>query len=145
MYKLIYKPTRIKPPCATLLDNIYTNIQITIDSSKSGIIISDISDHFFVFGIFDDMRFNPTHEAFKTRCFTEKNIIKFANILNNKKWESLYKNNNAQNLFTAFYDFFLENFENIFPEKSIEVKYKNRHSWMPNSLLKSIKNKSCSL
>ena len=38
MYKLIYKPTRIKPPCATLLDNIYTNIQITIDGSKSGII-----------------------------------------------------------------------------------------------------------
>ena len=52
------------------------------------------------------MRFNPTHEAFKTRCFTEKNIVKFVNILNNKKCESLYKNNNAQNLFTAFYDFF---------------------------------------
>ena len=30
MYKLIYKPTRIKPPSATLLDNIYTNVQITI-------------------------------------------------------------------------------------------------------------------
>ena len=72
MYKLIYKPTRIKPPCATLLDNIYTNIQITIDSSKSGNIISDISDHFFVFGIFDDMRFNSTHHAFKKRCYTEK-------------------------------------------------------------------------
>ena len=64
-HKLIYKPTRIKPPCATLLDNINTNIQITIASSKSGIIISDISDHFFVFGIFDGMRFNPTHHAFK--------------------------------------------------------------------------------
>ena len=32
-----------------------------------------------------------------------------------------------------FMIFFLENFENIFPEKSIEIKYKNRHSWMPNS------------
>ena len=105
MYKLIYKPTRIKLPCATLLDNIYTNIQITIDSSKSGIIISDISDHFFVIGIFDDIRFNPTYEAFKIRCFTAKNIVKFTNILNNKKWESLYINNNAQNSFTALYDF----------------------------------------
>ena len=74
MYKLIYKPTRIKPPCATLLDNIYTNIQITIDSSKSGIIISVVSDHFFVFGIFDDMRFDSTHHAFKKRCYTEKNL-----------------------------------------------------------------------
>ena len=35
-----------------------------------------------------------------------------------------------------FIIFLLENFENIFAEKSIEVKYKNRHSWMPNSLLK---------
>ena len=38
-----------------------------------------------------------------------------------------------------FMIFFLENVENIFPETSIEVKYKNRHSWMPNSLLKTIK------
>ena len=92
MFKFIYKPTRIKSPCATLLDNIYTNIQTTIDSSKSGIIISDISDHFFVFGIFDDIRFNPTHYAFKTRCFTEDNIVKISNILNNKKMgEFIYK------------------------------------------------------
>ena len=71
--------------------------------------------------------------------YTEKNIVKFTNILNNKTWGNLYINNNAQNSFTAFYDVFLENFENIFTEKSIEIKYKNRHSWMPNSLLKSIK------
>ena len=38
-----------------------------------------------------------------------------------------------------FMIFFMENFENIFPEKSIEIKYKNIHSWMPNSLLKLIK------
>ena len=83
MYNLMYKPTRIKPPCATLLDNIYTNIQITIDSSKSGIIISDISDHLFVFGIFDDMRFNSTHHALKNDAVRKKNA-KFTNILNDK-------------------------------------------------------------
>ena len=43
MHKLIHKPTSIKPPCATLLDNISTNIQITVDGSKSGITISYIS------------------------------------------------------------------------------------------------------
>ena len=32
MYKLIHKPTRIKPPSATLLDNMYTNVQVTIDN-----------------------------------------------------------------------------------------------------------------
>ena len=60
MYKLIYKPTRVKPPSATLLDNIYTNIQITIDNCESGILTSNISDHFFVFGFFDNMKINQT-------------------------------------------------------------------------------------
>ena len=50
MYKLVHKPTREKPPSATLLDNIYTNIQITIDNCESGILTSNISDRFFVFG-----------------------------------------------------------------------------------------------
>ena len=49
MYKLIHKHTRVKPPSAPLLDNIYTNIQITIDNCESGILTSNISDHFFVF------------------------------------------------------------------------------------------------
>ena len=75
MFQLIHKPTRIKPPSATPLDNIYTNINITIDSCKSGILTSNISDHFFVFGIFDDMKINQTKNTFKTRYFTEK-IIK---------------------------------------------------------------------
>ena len=84
MYKLIYKPTRINPPCATLLDNIYTNIQITVDSYKSGITISDISDYFYVFSIFEDTRFNLTHHAFKT-MFNGDNMVKCTNILNNKR------------------------------------------------------------
>ena len=73
MFQLIHTPTRIKPPSATLLDNIFTNINITIDSCKSGILTSNISDYFFVFGIFDDMKINQTKNTFKTRYFTEKN------------------------------------------------------------------------
>ena len=49
LFKLIHNPTRIKPPSATLLDNMYTNYPITVDTCKSGILTSDISDHFFVF------------------------------------------------------------------------------------------------
>ena len=48
--------------------------------------------------------------------------------------------NNAQDSFTFKKNFFLSNFENVFTEKYIEIKYKNRHSWMPKSLLKSIRN-----
>ena len=67
---------------AVLLDNMYTNLQ-TIDSYKTGIIISEKK---FVFCIFDDMMCNPTPH--KTRCFTEKNI--YTNILKNKKLTFLH-------------------------------------------------------
>ena len=46
---LITKPTRVTPYSATLIDHIYTNKQL-IDTT-SGIIISDVSDHFGVFTI----------------------------------------------------------------------------------------------
>ena len=47
---------------------------------------------------------------------------------------------NAQDAFLFFYEYFMNTFENIFPEKYVDIKYKNRHSWMPNSLIKSKKN-----
>ena len=40
LFKLIHKPARIKPPSATLLDNIYTNYPITVDTCKSGTTIN---------------------------------------------------------------------------------------------------------
>ena len=46
---MITKPTRITAHSATLIDNIFTNN--TTVSSKSGLIISDISDHLPIFSI----------------------------------------------------------------------------------------------
>ena len=56
-----------------------------------------------------------------------------------KMWDNLDLIN-AQDAFLFFYEYFMNTFENIFPEKYVDIKYKNRHSWMPNSLIKSIKN-----
>ena len=139
LYKLIHKPTRIRPPSATLLDNIYINTPITMDTCSSGIITSNISDHFFVFGIFYDLKINNFQNSIRKRNFTEKNISIFSKILKNKTWDALKLCTDAESAFTMFYNFFHTNFENIFPEKLIQINYKNRHSWMPNSLLKSIK------
>ena len=78
LFKLIHKPTRIKPPFATLLDNIYTNYPITVDTCKSGILTSDISDHFFVFGIFDNLNPKCSQRYCTRRHYTEKNISFFS-------------------------------------------------------------------
>ena len=76
MHKRIHKPTRVKPPSATLLDNIYTNIQFTVDSCESGILTSNINDHFFVIGFLDNMKINQTHNYIRKRDFTEKSTAK---------------------------------------------------------------------
>ena len=54
--------------------------------------------------------------------------------MKNKTWDHLDLINTTQDSFSFFYDFLKNTFENIFPEKYVEIKYKNRHSWMPNSL-----------
>ena len=100
MYKLIHKLSRIKPPSATLLDNIYTNIPINIDSCKSGILASNISDHFLVFGAFDNLKLNNDHNTYKKRNNTEKYIYKFVKGWNTNFFENLVS-------FTIFYHFFL--------------------------------------
>ena len=47
----------------------------------------------------------------------------------------------AQDAFSYLYDFFRNTFENkFFLEEFVEIKYKNIHFWMPNSLVKSIQN-----
>ena len=46
-YNLISRPTRITNTAATLIDNIYTN-SVSFDKDKfSGVLTSDISDHFY--------------------------------------------------------------------------------------------------
>ena len=86
-FKLIQKPTRIKPPSATLLDNIYTNYPITVDACKSGTLTSDISDHFFVFGIFENL-IPKCSQRYCTRRHLENNISSFS--------KSLKKSNGIQ-------------------------------------------------
>ena len=47
---LINKPTRITPGSATLIDNILTSV---LSDHRTGILTTDISDHFPIFAIVD--------------------------------------------------------------------------------------------
>ena len=51
MYPLINKPTRVKQNSASLIDNIFTNISLHTSDLFSGILYTDISDHFPIFTI----------------------------------------------------------------------------------------------
>ena len=76
LFKLIHKPTQIKPPSATLLDNMYTHYPITVDTCKSGILASDICDH-FVFAIYNNLIPKCSQRCCTIRHYSENNIIIF--------------------------------------------------------------------
>ena len=65
---LITKPTRITDHSATLIDHIYTNRTDT--NMTSGIIMTDISDHFGIFTCFGRARNNNTHIETDTKSRT---------------------------------------------------------------------------
>ena len=95
LFKLIHKPTRIRPPSATLLVNIYTKYPITVYTCKSGILTSDISDLFFLFGIFDNLNLKCSVLYQKTY---RKNISSFSKSLKKQMKYNLSKiNDNSCN------------------------------------------------
>ena len=61
----------------TLLDSIYTNISININSCKSGILTSSISNHFFVFGTIDNLKLNNDRNTYKIRNLSKSGTPKF--------------------------------------------------------------------
>ena len=68
---LISRPTRLTDTSATLIDNIFSNIH---PSPRTGIIMSDISDHFPIFAHFvsihaDEMSNNNKYKKKKSSPF----------------------------------------------------------------------------
>ena len=68
----ITKPTRITSTSAILIDHIYTNNITT--SGKSGIIITDVADHFGTFYISHEQIKNTEMYNKTSRSFSDKNI-----------------------------------------------------------------------
>ena len=88
---LINKPTRITKANATLIDHILTN-DFLDTASSTGIVKSDISDHFPIFLItsaqyLDNIQNKTT---IRKREINEKSRQYFMEILNEVNWKHLY-------------------------------------------------------
>jgi hypothetical protein len=89
LYPLITRPTRITKSSATLIDNIFTNEYRNVD--KSGILISDVSDHLPIFFVCKyDVKFeNCKNKYMYKRQLDEESINKFINDVSNVSWETV--------------------------------------------------------
>ena len=90
-YNIISRPTRITNATATLIDNIYTN-SMSFDKDKfSGVLTSDISDHFMTFCMsqISDTNNNDDNNFHLIRRYSEINKNTFVHNLNAIDWNEV--------------------------------------------------------
>ena len=110
---VITKPTRITTTSATLIDYIYTNNLSTI--AKSGIIITDVADHFGTFHVSNIKNKNKTSSTNKVRLFSDNNINKFKEILDQTDFHHILELTCPNEAYNEFFHIYKSVFEASFP------------------------------
>ena len=121
--KLINISTRITQNNASLLDNMYaTDPQI----GNNGVLTSDISDHYSIFTIRQDVESKILDKHRYKKEFTNKNISKFKKKLCKLDWNTTLISDSAQSDFSYV---FLNNYRLLYsssPVKKIKITYSNK-------------------
>ena len=139
---LITKPTRVTESSATLIDNIFSNLQ---PFPLSTIVVSDLSDHFPVYTTIP-LGKNPvvTQKNIYVRRNTPENINQFREALLATNWSDVLLNQCDESAF----DIFMNRFLSLYDANIPVVKCKNnrrktpRLPWVTNAMLKSINKKN---
>ena len=92
MIPIINKPTRVTNKSATAIDNIFIN-SLYNNSLETGIIKTDISDHFPIFMAINnfDLSNYPSKLSFSKRIINDKCVTEFKNELANTNWNDVTK------------------------------------------------------
>ena len=117
-----------------------------IDSEvQSGIIKTDISDHFAVFALMRTSLVQPNlKKTFIKRDINEDSIKYFKSILNSVDWDLITQTTTPDSSYNIFLDKFIKLYDIAFPERKVEIKQKNLTSpWITRGLEKSSKRKQC--
>ena len=107
----------------------------------TGIVKTDISDHFPVF-LVTDTKVNKTEKSrfvFKREIIGD-NIKIFKEKLQSVNWTSVLNNIEPNSAFNDFLEIFLLHYNTIFPMRRIQIKTKNlENSWITRGIIKSSK------
>ena len=122
---LINKPTGVQKNSATLIDNIFSNnINGTFD--LSGILYTDVSDHFPVFICLTMLKNSEDPCYIEKRLYTAANLEKFAYRLLEVNWDSVMSTNQTQEAYSVFHNQLTKVYYECFPIVRIISNYKNR-------------------
>ena len=143
MIPIIYKPTHITKETATATDYIFI-YYITASKFKTGIIKSDILDHFWIFFVAD---YNGHINETKQRCIFRRDLSnvyaeKFKCKLRAVSWDSIIKFSDTNNAYNNFIEIFSSLYDDCFPKKEIKLKpQKYNNPWITQWIKKSSKRK----
>ena len=139
---LIQRATRVTKTTATAIDHIITD---TIFKNKmtSGIIKTDITNHFPIFTILEKCNKNPPEKTkIMKRDFNEENIHTFKFLLKNIDWNKFLPLDSPNLAYDNFLKIFSDLYDIAFPNKEIEIKTKHLGTlWITKGLQKSSKRK----
>ena len=121
----ITKPTRVTKRSATLIDNIFCNSLFTTQKILTGILYTDISDHFPVFHIDHSCDTKQESNVIKRRTFNQCNLESFSSALKAHNWDHILSNDDAQSAYTAFMNDYIQMYNTCFPLKTVKIGYKN--------------------
>ena len=118
----ITRPTRITPHSATLIYHIYSNDNgPTSQHSTSGIIITDVADHFGTFHIVNKCKQPPVQKYSQIRQMKTDNVLRFNNILANAHYSSVLLSDCPSYSYHTFKEIYTNAFNQAFPVKSIKT------------------------
>ena len=143
MIPIIYKPTHVTKETATATDHIFINY-ITTSKFKTGIIKSDILDHFGIFFVTD---YNGHINETKQRYIFRRNLSnvsaeKFKYKLRAVSWDSVTKFSDTNNAYNNFIEIFSSIYDDCFPKKEIKLKaQKYNNPWITKGIKESSKRK----
>ena len=138
----ITKPTRIAKSSSTLIDNIFSNDCRESTASLSGILYTDVSDHFPVYYIDYSDAVNVNQMTYKKRMYSNVNMERFVSTMESKDWEHVMSESDAQRAYSMFYNDFNDAYDTCFPMKTYKYGYRTRKPWLSEGMKQSIKIKN---
>ena len=138
----INKPTRITRYSSTLIDHFISNTNS--DNIDTGIIKTDISDHFPIFFIANNEELFKKGEKqiIRKREINANTLNSFKEILKPVNWTAVTQCDNVNSAYDNFLNIVSSLYDTVFPIKEIKLKTKTLLSpWMSRGLLKCSKHK----
>ena len=135
----IIQPTRDTGGTATLIDNIYYNH--TSETEMTGLFYTNISDHYPIFRIENQLLKKENNTSTKRRIYSGKNVAKFIESVRNISWSDVITCYDPQECYTMFFKKISMAYEASFPVKRFVMSYKNRKPWLTDGIKIAIKKK----